>query len=166
MKKILHLTLFLAVISALAGGVLAAVNNATAPIIEEAAIASEKQNLELIYPDADFSPVTLSGDTGSITSAYEAAGKGTIYKVSVQGFKDTLIYLVAIGENGNFDGYKVLQNNDTSGFGSRVSDAEFYDQFVGKSIDTQIDTLSGATVSSTAVVKGIQEVVDYYNATK
>ena len=166
MKKILHLTVFLALISAIAGGALAAVNAVTAPIIEESAIASEKANLELIYPGADFKAVELSGDTGSIIGAYEAAGKGMIYKVSVTGFKDSLIYLVAIGENGNFDGYKVLQNNDTSGFGRRVSDAEFYDQFVGKPIDTKIDTLSGATVSSTATVNGLKEVVEYYNATK
>lgn len=166
MKKILHLTVFLALISAIAGGALAAVNTMTAPIIEEAAIASEKANLELIYPGADFKAVELSGDTGSIIGAYEAAGKGMIYKVSVMGFKDNLIYLVAISDSGNFDGFKVLQNNDTSGFGSRVSDPEFYDQFVGKSIDTNVDTLSGATVSSVAAVNGLKDVVEYYNATK
>lgn len=166
MKKILHLTVFLALISAIAGGALAAVNTMTAPIIEEAAIASEKANLELIYPGADFKAVELSGDTGSIIGAYEAAGKGMIYKVSVMGFKDNLIYLVAISDSGNFDGFKVLQNNDTSGFGSRVSDPEFYDQFVGKSIDTKVDTLSGATVSSVAAVNGLKDVVEYYNATK
>lgn len=166
MKKILHLTVFLALISAIAGGALAAVNTLTAPIIEEAAIASEKANLELIYPGADFKAVELSGDAGSIIGAYEAAGKGMIYKVSVMGFKDNLIYLVAISDSGNFDGFKVLQNNDTSGFGSRVSDPEFYDQFVGKSIDTKVDTLSGATVSSVAAVNGLNNVVEYYNATK
>ena len=74
MKKILHLTVFLALISAIAGGALAAVNAVTAPIIEESAIASEKANLELIYPGADFKAVELSGDTGSIIGAYEAAG--------------------------------------------------------------------------------------------
>lgn len=166
MKKILHLTVFLALISAIAGGALSAVNAVTAPIIEESAIASEKANLLLIYPGADFKPVDLSGDSGSIVGAYEAVGKGMIYKVSVTGFKDSLIYLVAIGNDGNFDGFKVLQNNDTSGFGSRVSEPEFYDQFVGKPIDTKIDTIAGVTVSSKAAVNGLNEVVDYYNATK
>ena len=45
MKKIIHLTLFLAIISALAGGVLGFVNQITAPIIAEKKIAALMEEL-------------------------------------------------------------------------------------------------------------------------
>ena len=42
MKKILHLTVFLALIAALAGGALAFANNMTAPVIAANELAAEK----------------------------------------------------------------------------------------------------------------------------
>ena len=163
MKKILHLALFLAIISAFAGGALAAVNNLTKPIIEENALKEVKVTLEEFFPNGSFKEADILGDTEFITNIYEVDGKGVVYKVSTQGFKDTLIYLVAIDTDGNYVGYKVTQNNDTQGFGTRVSDAEFYEAFIEQPIDTPIDTLSGATVSSSAVVNSLKEVVDYHN---
>ncbi|WP_071442383.1 FMN-binding protein [Traorella massiliensis] len=163
MKKIIHLTLFLAVISAIAGGALAAVNNLTAPIIEENALAEVRSTLEEFFPNGNFTEVEIKGEVEYITNIYEAEGEGVIYKVSVQGFSDTITYLVAIDNDGNFSGYKVTQINDTQGYGSRVADPEFYESFIGQSIDDQVDTLSGATVSSTAVVNGLAEVVNYHN---
>ena len=50
MKKIIHLTLFLAIISALAGGVLGLVNQITDPIIQEKKIAAVKSSLQAIFP--------------------------------------------------------------------------------------------------------------------
>ena len=51
MKKILHLTVFLALIAALAGGALAFANNMTAPVIAANELAAEKETLKEIYPD-------------------------------------------------------------------------------------------------------------------
>ena len=45
MKKTILLALFLAVVAGLSGAALSLVNSITAPIIEEAAIAKEKENL-------------------------------------------------------------------------------------------------------------------------
>ena len=163
MKKIIHLTLFLAIISAIAGGELEAVNNLTAPIIEENALAEVKSTLEEFFPNGSFTEVDIKGEVEYITNIYEAEGEGVIYKVSVQGFSDTITYLVAIDNDRKFSGYKVTEISDTQGYGSRVGDPEFYEPFIGQSIDTQVDTLSGATVSSTAVVNGLKEVVKYHN---
>lgn len=163
MKKILHLTVFLAVISAIAGGALAAVNGLTAPIIAEQAMAGEMAGLQAIFPGDDFEKGTIDGTPSYIQDIYEGSN-GKVYKVSVQGFKDKVIYLIGIDNSGNFAGFSVQQNNDTQGFGTRVGDAEFTDTFVGKGIDTKVDTLGGATITSTAVVKGIDEVVEYHNA--
>ena len=45
MKKILKLTVFLAIVAGLAGGALSFVNGMTDPIIQEQKIASVKENL-------------------------------------------------------------------------------------------------------------------------
>ena len=164
MKKILHLTLFLAIISAVAGGALAFVNSITEPIITANALKEVQATLEEFFPNGDFEEVSIVGEPATITNIYEVNGEGVVYKVSTQGFKDKIIYLVAIDNESNFVGFKVTQNNDTQGFGTRVSEAEFTDQFLDQSIDTEVDTLSGATVSSSAVVLGLDEVVEYHKA--
>ena len=61
MKKVLHLTLFLALVAAIAGGALALANSLTAPIVAANALAAEKQNLQLIFPDAADCEVQISG---------------------------------------------------------------------------------------------------------
>lgn len=163
MKKIIHLTLFLAIISGIAGGALAFVNSITKPIIDANALKEVQATLEEFFPNGSFEEVTIQGDVEYITNVYEVKDQGVVYNVSTQGFKDKIIYLVAIDSNDNYVGYKVTQNNETSGYGTRVSDEEFYGKFMDQSIDTQVDTLSGATVSSKAMVNSLKEVVEYHN---
>lgn len=164
MKKIIHLTLFLAIISAVAGGALSFVNGITEPIISANALKEVKVTLEEFFPNGDFEEVDIKNEVTYITNIYEVKDEGIVYKVASQGFKDEIIYLVAIDKENNYIGYKVTQNNDTQGFGTRVNDAEFTDLFLNQSIDIEVDTLSGATYSSKAVVLGLKEVVEYHNA--
>ena len=49
MKKIIHLTLFLAIVSAIAGGALAFANQITQPIITANAEAAEKESLIQLF---------------------------------------------------------------------------------------------------------------------
>ena len=52
MNKILHLTIFLAIISAIAGGALAFANNLTAPVIAENELKQEQESLQKMYKSA------------------------------------------------------------------------------------------------------------------
>lgn len=165
MKKIIHLTVFLALISALAGGILAYVNQITDPIIQEQKIAKVKASLEEIFPGAsEFKEVSFEDETGKVTNAYEAVGKGYAFAVSVTGYKDTISFLVGYDTTGKVVGFKVTYLNDTPGIGSRVGDAEFANGVVGKNAGDDVDTLSGATVSSKAVVSGIEAAAAAYAA--
>lgn len=166
MKKILHLTLFLGLISAIAGGVLALVNDLTAPIIKENEMASEKIHLDKLIPNGEFSIIEVTNEDLPIIKAFKDDNSGFAIKAEVQGYKDKIVFFTVIDNDGVFKGFSVLENNDTVGIGSRVGDDEFSKQFIGESVDTQIDTLAGATISSKAVIGGIQSVVDFYNANK
>ncbi|WP_462336669.1 FMN-binding protein, partial [Holdemanella biformis] len=48
-------------------------------------------------------------------------------------------------------------NGDTKGLGSQVTEAPFKKSLEGKDATGQLDTISGATVSSGPVVSGIHE---------
>ena len=87
MKKIIHLTVFLAVVGALSAGVLSYVNDLTAPIIEAQKLAAVKESLEVLYPGANFSELSTEADeTGLVSAEYKAEGKGYIYSVQVVGY--------------------------------------------------------------------------------
>lgn len=168
MKKIMTLVVFLAVVSGLSGLSLSLINDMTSPIIEEQKLAAVKQNLEVLYPGADFTEITENVEKGSaITNVYQASGSGEgyIYKVAVNGYGGEVSFLVAMNGDASYQGFVALAyDGETSGFGTRIADEEFSSQFSGKTVDDNIDTLAGATVTSSAVVKGIGQAVDHFNA--
>ena len=167
MKKTILLAVFLAVVAGLSGAALSLVNSITAPIIEEAAIAKEKENLVKIYPGGEFKQVEtdLEGFPG-IAGVYETTGKGYVYKCSVQGYGSTpIVFLVALDNDGTYKGYEVVDcSSETSGFGSKVAEEPFISSVKGKNIGDSIDIISGATISSSAVVDGISQAADHYSA--
>ena len=166
MKKIIHLTLFLAIISALAGGVLGYVNQITDPTIQEKKIAAVKASLLAIFPSTDeFKEVTIE-DNDAVENVYEAVGSGYAFNVSIQGYKDVIEFIVGIDNSGKIVGLEITYVNDTPGLGSKVGEPEFANSIVNKSVDDKLDTISGSTISSSAVIRGIDAAVAVYESLK
>jgi len=99
-----------------------------------------------------------------------AAGQtvGWIFTAVGSGFADKIELVVAAdAEFQTLAGFDVLASNETPGFGDRIKEDHFRNQFKGapagkltavsagdpQAIDAQIVAISGATVTSTAVVK-------------
>lgn len=174
MNKIIKLALFLAIVAGLSGAALSFVYEMTDPIIQEAKIASEKENLVKIYTSGeDFKAVeTNLADYPGIEGVYEASSGGTVkgyvYKCSVVGYggaSTPITYLIALDQDGTYKGFETLDlSGETNGFGSKVGNPEFKSSIVGKNIGDGIDTISGATISSGAVVDGISQAVAHYEA--
>ena len=170
--KILKLALFLAVVAGLSGAALSSVYEMTDPVIQEAKIASEKENLVKIYTyGEEFKAVeTNLSDYPALQAVYEASSggsvKGYVYKCSVTGYggaSTPIVYLIALDKDGTYKGYEVIDaSGETNGFGSKVKDQPFKDGIVGKNIGDSIDTISGATISSSAVVDGIEQATQHY----
>ena len=160
MNKILHLTLFLGIVSAIAGGALAFANQITSPIITANNEKQEKETLLAMYPDAkedDFKEVDADVDSSTVTKIYSYKNV-YIFNMSVSGYKDGTTFLVAIDKDTKtIDKYNAISNGDTKGLGSQVLDEPFKKSLEGKDASGQLDTISGATVSSTPVVNGINE---------
>ncbi len=166
--KIIKMGLFLAVVAALAGGALSAVNSVTAPIIAENAIASERANLVLIFPNTDEFVIVedFEDESGFVMGVYEAVDAGMAYKVEVMGYSNPILFMVGISNDAKIIGFQILDLSDTPGIGDRVTTNEFTDNVIGKTTTDGIAVLSGATVTSGAVVTGINAAKAMFNAQK
>ena len=165
MQKIVKLVVFLALISGLSGMCLSLVNDVTKPIIDEQKLAAVKVSLNELYSGSEFEEISGAVADTAIQNIYKVdGGEGYVYKVGVTGYGGEVTYLVGINKDASYQGFIALTyDGETSGFGTRIADEEFGSQFTG-SIDDGVDTLSGATITSTAVVKGVNQVVDHFNA--
>lgn len=166
MKKSIYLAIFLAWISAVAGGFLAVANYVTAPIIAENAAKAEAENLVKIFTNGEtFAAVDFKAESGSpIVGIYSAGDTGYAYKVTVKGYANDITYLVGVDKAGTFLGFEVLAIADTAGIGSKVADEGFKNNVIGKGLSDKVDTISGATVSSGAVVRGLDAVREHFSA--
>ena len=163
MKKTLYLACFLAIVSALAGGLLAAVNEVTAAKINANALAEVMGSLEKVFPGTTYAEVTeYTDESGLVTGVYQAEGQGYMFQVETSGFKDTSKFVLGIDNDAKIVGYDVISISETSGIGSRVAEDDFRNTVIGKTTGDKVDTLSGATISSTAVVKGLDAAKAVY----
>ncbi len=190
MSKIKHFIQqsWLLIVASFCFGLLIAVTSAAlSPRIEQ----NEKDKLynlmrQLISDANDFDKaieqVEVPGKKGRILRtdiyrAIDADGKnvGFAFVAAGPGFADKIKLVIAV--DGNCEklfGFKVLSSNETPGFGSKIKEDYFGNQFkkapaqklvlnkVGKTekIDSEIIAISGATVSSEAVVKIFNTYVD------
>lgn len=134
-----------------------------------AGLISDANSFELAIKDAN-----LPGDEGRLikTDVYKAINKqggcaGFAFIAAGAGFADKIELVVAVDARcERLLGYNVLSSNETPGFGSKMKDDSFRSQFTGApaenlslvkigdagKIDNEIVAISGATVTSTAVI--------------
>ena len=163
-------------------GLLIAVTNAAlGPRIAWNATAKLNTLASVLLPEAEaFAPldqtidITVSGGKSRALQLYKGtAGNktvGWVFTATGSGFADKIELVVAV--DAMFEklaGFDVLASNETPGFGDQIKYDYFRNQFKGapagaltlantgdpQAIDAQIVAISGATVSSTAVVDTI-----------
>jgi Na+-translocating ferredoxin:NAD+ oxidoreductase subunit G len=165
MTKIIKFALFLAIICGIAGGALAYVNAITYPIIQERKLAADKATLEQIFSNGEFQLVeNVKDETKLIEKLFEVKDQGYIYKLNVQGYKDIISMMVGFNQNGEIVKLVVLSVNDTPDIGTKVKDEEYTEKFTNKQLTDSLDTISGATISSSAVVKAVDAARAHFSA--
>ncbi|MBN1776680.1 MAG: RnfABCDGE type electron transport complex subunit G [Clostridiales bacterium] len=163
MKK--HAWLILTLIALIAGLALAATNMVTAGPIEQQRIQAAKEARTAVFPDASsFEEMQTDTDTG-LDSIYEAKSEtatlGYVLQITVSGYAGPIEIIVGIDTGGMITGLTVGGSDfaETAGLGTQVKGTAFTDQFVGLSeiptLNGNVDTISGATISSSAVINGI-----------
>lgn len=94
---------------------------------------------------------------------------------SADGFDGNVSLAVGLDAEGTVNGIAFTTLNETPGMGMRVAEPEFKDQFNGKNVesfvldkagtntdDNAIDTVSGASTTSGAVVNAVNAALDFF----
>ena len=92
------------------------------------------------------------------------AAEGGALTATKAGFNDgDVIVTLTLDENGAITSITVNADTQTPGIGTRCAEEAFTKQFIGKSgkvmLGAGIDAVSGATVTSTAVVRAVNEIL-------
>ena len=163
--------LVLALIAVLAGSLLAFTNQVTAGPISRQNMEKAQGALAELFPEADaFEEIALS-DGDELVSAYTAVKGGQpvgyAATVSAQGYGGPIEVITGMEPGFALRGIRVGGSDfkETEGLGSKVKESAFTDQFSGKTpplaLGKEIDGVSGATVSSSAVVEGANQAAEW-----
>ena len=163
------LVLFL--IALVAGFALAGTNELTRDTIaqrgEEAKVAARKA--VLAQADA-FVPVELPADSGlddCFQGTKDGQPVGYVALATVQGYASPVQVTVGMDLTGMITGVQVGGEKfaETAGLGARAKDADFTNQFAGVKLPAKlkenVDAISGATITSSAVVRGVNQAGDF-----
>ena len=166
---ILRLTVTLLLICAVVAAVLAGVNAITKDAIAANQEKKTQDAIAAVLPGVTgLDKQTLTGDTGIVSEVYRS-GDSFAVKVLPGGFDGEITLMVGI-RNGEITGISVISHTETPGLGAvaaaqNAKGKAFRSQFVGRSgtlvIGDQVDAMSGATITSKAVVTGVNAALSY-----
>ncbi|HNS21283.1 MAG TPA: FMN-binding protein [Sedimentisphaerales bacterium] len=189
LKRFVRESWLLVAASLVCGVLLAATNAAVGPRIELNK-AAKLTNLAVgLLPEAKtfapLDPVEIQGLDGKTEKAvvFKAVADdkvvGWVFKVVGSGFADKIELVAAVDASfQKIAGYDVMTSSETVNFGDQIKEAYYRNQFVGapterfnlvgtgtakpELIDSTIVAISGATISSAAVVQAMNYYVPQF----
>lgn len=186
MNNIAKLGATLFAICAVAALALGFTNKITAPIIEERNIQANNEARQIVLSDASefkkmdngvFSSTTVKD---LIAEVYEGTNGsdvvGYTIKTLPKGYGGEIELIVGISTEGTITGINIGNMSETPGLGSKAAEPAFKDQFNNKateeltlvkgsaSTENEIQAISGATITSTAVTDGVNAAIEVYNS--
>ena len=168
-KYVLRLALTLLAITAVVAAALAGVNSITAPAIAELKAQKTQEAIELVLPgggDAVEFPET------ALVSKVYASETGYAVEVTPGGFDNTITMMVGVDTEGKVLGISIISHTETAGLGAVAAAGTpageaFRAGFVGKSGSVsvtkdggEIDSITGATITSRAVCVGVNAALE------
>ncbi|MCC3863357.1 RnfABCDGE type electron transport complex subunit G [Terrisporobacter petrolearius] len=185
MNSILKLGLNLFIICAIAAGLLAGTNQITAPIIEQRNEQANNEARQTVLPGiSDFKALDKSKykSNGSVEIVEVFEGlkgsdvAGYTIKALPSGYGGSIEIMVGIKSDGTISGINIGNMTETPGLGAKAKEEAFYGQYAGKPAtelsviksgtpgETEIQAISGATITSTAVTTGVNAAVEVYES--
>ncbi|MCD7796111.1 MAG: RnfABCDGE type electron transport complex subunit G [Clostridiales bacterium] len=195
-SSIVKNTLVILIVTFVAVLLLAVVNQITLEPIEQAEVNARAEAYASVYTDAvNFSEVedsktllensvTLIENSNyagctidDVLAAEDSSGNIIGYVVaatSPSGYGGEVQIAVGITTDGVITGFDVVSNSETAGLGAKCTEAEFTDQFDGKTAqtleysktgatdDNEIDAISGATITTNAVTEAVNSAILFY----
>ena len=188
-KYLIKLTVTLFLTCCVVAGALGAVNMVTEGPIAEINKTKTEAAMKAVVADPDNSTFSDALDLtdemkdaalaggGTLTEAYEVqvggAAAGHALKIVASGSQGNIEMMVGLDAEGVVTGVSVVSHKETAGIGTKVMDNELtaagigvLNQFAGKSaadgtlnVGSNVDAISGATVSSKGVTAGVNAAI-------
>ena len=162
--------LMLLMVAAAAALVLGLVNLMTAGRIAAIAEATMNRAMQTVLPSDSYADTGAEAD-GEIDAIYTASDGGWVVQVSESGSQGIVVLMVGVSPEYTCTGISITESSETAGLGAIAGQQSekgeaFRAQFVGQT-DTvavtkeggQIDAISGATITSKAVCRGVAAAI-------
>ncbi|MBR6039257.1 MAG: RnfABCDGE type electron transport complex subunit D [Clostridia bacterium] len=186
LKRIPKPVIALTIIAALAGVALSGVYSMTKDPIAAAELAKKRESFKVVCENAaDFKDVdaaqkaldALEGGTygggkfgttviEEVYEAVDANGNTAGYVFSItnrNAYNPPLKLALGVDPDGKILKIAFIELNETPGKGSKADEPAFKDQFVGQTDTSAVDTMSGATVTSKAVLNAVNAGLDFFH---
>ena len=186
MRDYIKLAGILFLVCAIAAVLLGYTNEITYDKIQEQLVISSNEARKAVLPGADafeqlddstFSTIKANAKYNLVTEVYTAKSGGNIIgyavKAAPKGYGGAVDVVVGVTADGNIQGVKVGNNNETPGLGKNAATPKFQEQFNGKvwdnpinviksgtPKDNEIAAISGATITSKAVTSGVNQALE------
>ena len=83
---------------------------------------------------------------------------GIVFISSAQGYCDRITAMVGVNNHGEITGVEIVCSNETPGIGDKIREREFLDKFT----EGVPETITGATISSEALIRAIKNDIELY----
>lgn len=181
MREFFRLTGLLTLISVLAGGALSYTYTLTKPTIEANRQKKKIEMLSRVLPPFNNHPekdvTLLDNEKGEPTEFYvgKKDGKptGVAFKSMAKGYGGDISIMIGVTPEGRVYGIEILSQEETPGLGDKIAQEKYLRQFLNKTLPEyrweakkmggDFDHITAATVSSRAVMKGIQKGLSFYH---
>ena len=173
MRDVLKLSLRLLAFCVAAGLLLAATYAITKePIARQAEITAQNARKQVLTEASSFQLLTDNPGEAypHVAAVYEGQdSSGTVgytFSLVPMGFKAVIEMTLGINAKGAITALSVDSQSETAGLGNKITTASYLDQYPGVAADedaiaAHIDGITGATVTSRAVLGAVAEAVSY-----
>lgn len=182
-KEILIPTIALVLICGVTTALLAATNEITKEPIAQAEEQSQQESMKSVSPEetVSYEAVDTGDSNAQCYAALDKDGNIIAYAISTssKGYGGTIKVMTGINAaDGSIIAVNVYDNSDeTPGLGAKTSDEKFSGQFGGAAAEgfavskdadkypdkESVDAVTGATISSRAVVSAVNHAIEIYN---
>lgn len=112
-------------------------------------------------------------NVSQLVSGYDAAGNHIGYAVVAQapGYAGAVVIMTGFNNYGTLTGVRIMNHRETPGLGTAIEHMRFLEQFENRTdtmsvvrmatADDEIQALASATISTVAVVDGINAAMDF-----
>ncbi|NLJ98987.1 MAG: RnfABCDGE type electron transport complex subunit G [Tissierellia bacterium] len=187
MKETIKLGLTLFLITAISASILAFSNKVTSVRIAEADKIADQAAKTEVLPDGEKFEELEEGkakeivdENSKITEIFEGYKGdelvGYTIKIKTNGYGGEIEFMTGISTEGKITGIKVLNHGETPGLGANATKAYFTDSFKNKPVDkevaaekdptgdNEVQAITSATVTTDAVVEGVNIAREAYNS--